>query len=229
MPAKKHHLVIGIDEVGIGCIAGPVVTAAVVMREEQIIKGVRDSKKVSEHRRLDLVHDIDRECLFWVMAQSSSKMIDKYGIRLCNRICMKWCAKVARHKYPDAMVIVDGIDPVLGVPFDRQRVVIKADDKFVSVGAASIMAKVYRDKYMIHLSTLWPEYLFHNHRGYPTKDHLAQLRKYGPCPEHRRSYGPVKKLLRRKDDEDIDLVDESSEDKPREAARKRQRVVRAFG
>lgn len=192
---KKERLVIGIDEVGLGPLAGPLVAAAVVMYEDQLIKGVRDSKKVSENRRVDLVHDIDRECLFWVMAQSSSKMVDKYGIRLCNRVCMKWCAKVALSRYPDALVIVDGIDPVLGVPAAHQRVVIKADDKFASVGAASIMAKVFRDKYMVHLSTIWPEYLFHNHYGYPTKDHLAQLRKYGPCPEHRRSYRPVRDVL----------------------------------
>lgn len=225
---KKERLVIGIDEVGIGCIAGPVVAAAVVMREEQVIKGVRDSKKVSENRRLDLVYDIDRECLFWVMAQSSSKMIDKYGIRLCNRVCMKWCARIALSRYPDAIVIVDGIDPVLGVPPHRQRVIIKADDKFASVGAASIMAKVHRDKYMVHLSTLWPEYLFHNHKGYGTRDHITQLNKYGPCPEHRRSFGPVKKLLRRKD-EDGSHADEGSEERARETERKRQRMARAFG
>jgi ribonuclease HII len=228
---KKERLVVGIDEVGIGCIAGPVVTAAVVMLESQTIKGVRDSKKVSENRRMDLVHDIDRECLFWVIAQSSSKMIDKYGIRLCNRVCMKWCAKVARCKYPNAMVIVDGVDPILGVPFNRQRVIIKADDKFVSVGAASIMAKVHRDKYMIHLSTIWPNYSFHRHKGYGTEDHLIQLDKYGPCPEHRRSFGPVEKVLRKgaKYAEDGNHADESSKGRAREIARKRQRLARAFG
>lgn len=227
---KKQRLVIGIDEVGLGPIAGPLVTAAVVMREDQVIKGVRDSKKVSEHRRLDLVHDIDRECLFWVMAQSSSKMIDKYGIKICNRVCMKWCALVALNKYPDATVIVDGIIPVLGVPHQRQRVIIKADDKFASVGAASIMAKVHRDKYMVHLSTLWPEYLFHNHKGYGTKDHIIQLNKYGPCPEHRRSFGPVKKTLKKggKNDHD-DRPDESSAQGAHEHPRSQQRVVRAFG
>lgn len=205
---KKEKLVIGIDEVGIGSLAGPIVTAAVVLREDQTIKGVRDSKKVSENRRIDLSYDIDRESLFWVMAQSSSKMIDKYGIRVCNRACMKWCALLALKRFPDAIVIVDGIDPVLGVPFDRQKVIVKADDKFVSVGAASIMAKVCRDKYMIHASTLWPEYLFHVHKGYGTKSHVTQLNKYGPCSEHRRSFKPVQKAILKgeKDDHDDNPV-----------------------
>jgi len=227
---KKERLVIGIDEVGLGPIAGPVVTAAVVMYEDQLIKGVRDSKKVSENRRMDLVHDIDKQSLFWVMAQSSSKMIDRYGIRLCNRVCMKWCAKVALSRYPDAMVIVDGVDPILGVPNHRQRVIIKADDKFASVGAASIMAKVFRDKYMVHLSTLWPEYLFHNHKGYGTRDHITQLNKYGPCPEHRRSFGPVKKAMKKgAKDGHNDHDDESAAQGDGGDRHLQRRLVRATG
>jgi len=202
MRRKKHsvvdQLIIGIDEVGLGPIAGPVVTAAVVLPKDVEIKGVRDSKKVSENRRLDLIHDIDREALFWVMAESSVKAIDKFGIRACNRACMKWCAKVALHKFPDGLVIVDGTDPVLGVEMSRQRVIIKADDKFQAVSAASIMAKVHRDKYMINASTKFPMYMFHKHKGYLTPDHRAQLNKYGPCPEHRRSFRPVQKALEKK-------------------------------
>ena len=190
-----ERLIIGIDEVGLGPIAGPIVTAAVVLPEDEVIKGVRDSKKVSENRRLDLIHDIDRRSLFWVMAESHSKAIDKYGLRACNRACMKWCAKVALHKFPDALVIVDGTDPVIGVDARQQRVIIRADDKFQAVSAASIMAKVHRDKFMIHLSTKWPMYMFHKHKGYPTPAHKTQLNKYGPCPEHRRSFSPVKKVL----------------------------------
>jgi len=191
------NLVIGIDGVGLGALAGPIIIAAVVMERDQTIKGVRDSKKVSKNRRIDLVHDIDQQSLYWIMAQSSSKSIDKYGIRTCNLMCMKWCAKIAMKLYPDALVIVDGTDPVPDIAMSKQRVVIKGDDKFMSVGAASIMAKVQRDKYMVSLSTEWPAYLFHDHKGYGTRDHIHALNKYGPCPEHRMSYEPVKRASRK--------------------------------
>lgn len=192
--SRSGEVLIGVDEVGRGSLAGPLIVCAVVLGSEQVIKGVRDSKKVGKNRRIELVPIIDRESLFWVMAQSSSRQIDKFGINQCNRICMKWCAKIALQRYPDALVIVDGVDPVLGVKSSRQRVVIGADDKFMVVGAASIMAKVYRDRLMVELSTKWPNYLFHDHKGYGTPDHLRALRKYGPCPEHRISFKPVKEV-----------------------------------
>lgn len=189
-------MIIGVDEVGLGAICGPLYVGAVVLKDGDAIYGVRDSKKLREATRAELVPAIDRRSVFWMMARSSSKMIDKYGVARCTDACMKWVARLCLQRYPDALVIVDGNKLIPGVPRKKQRAIIKADDTVPAVSAASVLAKHHRDEYMIKLAEKWPGYELQAHKGYGTKAHLAQLEKLGPCPEHRRSYRPVAKAVR---------------------------------
>lgn len=198
MKEEPQKSVIGIDEVGLGPICGPVVVAAVVFPRWQDlskspIPGVRDSKKLSENRRAVMDKEIRKHARHWVIAQSNPKTIDKYGIAECKRACMRACAVRCLALYPKAQVIIDGDDPIHGLP--NIRMMVKADDKVAAVGAASIIAKVYRDKYMVKLSYRYPKYGFEKHKGYPTKEHKDALERFGVCPQHRRSYNPIKRLL----------------------------------
>lgn len=188
-------LIVGIDEVGLGPIAGPLLVGAVVLPDTLRIKGVRDSKKLSDGRRRSLVHDIDQASLYWIMALSGAKEIDKYGVSKCHMACMKWCARICLLRFPEAVVIVDGSRRIPGVPREKQEIIPKADDTVMAVSAASVMAKVQRDNLMEKASTKYPLYGFHGHKGYPTRFHLDQLEKHGPCPLHRRSYRPVARVL----------------------------------
>jgi ribonuclease HII len=190
-------LQIGCDEVGLGSLAGPLVVAAVVLPADLVIKGVRDSKKIPPHRRLNLVHDIAREATYWVIVRSDADAVDRFGVKSCLQECMKTCVVSCLEHFPEAEVVVDGVNPVQGVPASIQRAIVRADDKFQTVGAASIIAKVYRDRMMIKLADQYPLYNFSKHKGYPTRDHLTQLRKWGPCPEHRRSYAPVRRVMQK--------------------------------
>lgn len=167
-----------------------------ILEDGLIIDGVKDSKKVSETKRRDLIHDIDRRCTFWMLAQSNVQPIDKYGIARCTMACMKWLAKICLHEFPEATVIVDGNKLIDGIPRRKQKAIIKADNTVQAVSAASIMAKVHRDTYMIEASQKWPEYEFQRHKGYPTKVHLQALQDHGVCPEHRRSYRPVQQVMK---------------------------------
>lgn len=180
---------------GRGTLAGPVLVGAVALEDGQKIEGVRDSKKLSESRRIDLVPYIDRECVDWMMTLSDVKAIDKYGIAKCTMVCMKWLAKIMLIKYPEATVIVDGNELIEGVPRNKQKAIVKADDSVHAVSAASVLAKVERDRRMVNLSTKWPRYGFHRHKGYGTKEHTDAIKKYGPCSIHRRSFNPVKSML----------------------------------
>lgn len=184
-------VIIGLDEVGLGALCGPLYVGAVVLYEEDVIDGLRDSKKLREATRAELVPRIDKRSLHWMMARSSSKMIDKFGIARCNDACMRKLALLCLDRFPDALVIVDGNKLIPGVPHTKQRAIIKADATVQAVSAASVIAKYHRDEYMIKLGERWPEYGFQAHKGYGTKDHMASLEKYGPCREHRRSYRPV--------------------------------------
>ena len=192
------ELIIGIDEVGMGCLAGPVVVAGVVLPEDAEIKGVRDSKKVQPHRRADLDSIIKEQALHWVIARSSAEQIDKSGIATCQMRLMAICAQRCLDRYPDAMVIVDGNKPILELSSSQQRVIPGADDIYQGASAASIIAKLYRDRYMWAVATEFPLYDMHKNSGYGTKVHMTQLRKHGPCPEHRRSFKPVAEAERRK-------------------------------
>jgi ribonuclease HII len=192
---KKNNIIIGIDSCGLGCVAGPLYVAAVVFPEGLVINGVRDSKKIAPGKRLSLLPKIEEQSLFWFLSVSLTKTIDKYGIAECDRYGMSLCAQAALLYFTEAMVIVDGINKLDGVPDDQQKAVKGGDDKFQAVGAASILAKTQRDKRMEEIGVKYPQYLFQKHKGYFTTDHKDSLEKYGVCPEHRRTTGPVSKVM----------------------------------
>lgn len=190
-------LIIGADEVGLGSIAGPVVTAAVVLPPDLELHGLRDSKKVTPSDREWLSGQIKEQALGWVIAGSSSKLIDKNGIAVCRWYCMAMCVCECLEKFPDAQIIVDGNKPIPGVPRELQKAIVKADDKFPAVSAASVIAKVHRDHMMVKLWERYPVYDWKKNAGYGTKAHMTALHKYGVSPHHRRSYAPVRQQLER--------------------------------
>ena len=188
-------IIIGVDECGLGSIAGPVVVCAVAFpRTPPVIPGLTDSKRLTAGRRRALKPIIEAAALHWVIAWSGSKQIDTYGIARCKRACMKWATQFCLHRvsgHGAATVIVDGVDPIPGV---NCNCVIRADATVPAVSAASVLAKVHRDAVMSRLADSYPRYGFDTHMGYPTQRHIEALRRYGACPIHRRSYGPVKAL-----------------------------------
>lgn len=193
------RFIIGVDEVGIGAIAGPVVAAAVVfLRHADLtkapIKGIRDSKKLTEARRFTLEPLIKEAALHWAVVGSNACTINLYGIQACKIACLKSCAKMCQRMYPDySLVIVDGVDSFLGV--NNLRTMKKADDKVAAVGAASILAKTHRDRIMIKMAYKFPSYDFDKNKGYPSPKHKEALVSSGICSHHRKDYGPVRDVL----------------------------------
>lgn len=206
----SRKVVIGIDEVGLGPIAGPVVVAATVLpvigrnsfSDKSPIPGLRDSKKLSDNERRRLDPIIKDTVLYWVILGSGSKKIDKVGIDKCWMACVEWCVFLSRIYYPDAHMIVDGNRPIPGVR--NYSCIVKADDKIPAVQAASVIAKVFRDELMIKIAGKYPRYGFEQHKGYGTPHHMETLVEYGPCPHHRRSYKPVREAIhvRAEDDQE---------------------------
>lgn len=188
-------IIIGLDEVGLGAISGPVVTAATVFPEDLKIPGVRDSKKVSESERERLAPIIKDRSEFWCIALSSVDSINEAGIQRCKLSCMRTCALLCLDLFPEARVIVDGKDLIPGVPHKKQTAQVQADDRFQAVGGASIIAKVYRDRIMADLWAEFPEYDWKDNSGYPTPAHKKALNKFGVTAHHRLAYAPVLKAL----------------------------------
>lgn len=189
--------IIGADEVGLGSLAGPVVTAAVVLAPNVELAGLKDSKKMTPSDREWIAGIIKEEAEAWVIAGADAKLIDRHGLSPCRWFCMAMCVNECLKRYPDSRVIVDGNQTIAGIPIALQEAVVKADDKFQAVSAASVIAKVHRDHLMVKLWQRYPHYDWKKNSGYGTKAHLTALRKYGVSPQHRRSYAPVKKQLKR--------------------------------
>lgn len=184
----EHGIICGIDEAGRGPLAGDVYAAAVVLPEGAFIEGLDDSKKLSEKRREELFDIIISQCSAYCIATASAEEIDRVNILNATFLAMRRAVEGLGTKVDFA--IVDGNrDPKLYCPVET---VVKGDSKSASIAAASILAKVARDRYMKTLDERYPEYLFAKHKGYGTKLHYEMLEKYGPCPEHRRSF--LKKL-----------------------------------
>ena len=179
--------VAGVDEVGRGPLAGPVVTAAVIFPPGYSNTDIKDSKKLTEAKRVMLVDVIKENALCWHVDIGPVDEIDRINILQATWASMRRSIS-GLAIYPDA-VLVDGT-PVPGL-HDRCTSIVKGDDKSVTIAAASILAKVIRDSIMVEAHKEYPVYGFDRHKGYPSPDHLAVLREHGPCPLHRRSYAPV--------------------------------------
>ena len=175
-------IVAGMDEVGRGPLAGNVVTACVVMPDEPVIPWIDDSKKLSEGRREKVYTEIMEHALYVGIGEVSPAEIDEINILEATRKAMREAAS----SVPAGIFLIDA---VTGLGLNGREVpVIKGDASSYSIAAASIIAKVVRDRQMIELDALYPQYGFARNKGYGTKEHIEALRKYGPCPFHRRSF-----------------------------------------
>jgi len=184
----------GVDEVGRGPLVGNVVAAAVILDPENPKSGLADSKKLSAKKRNQLYLEIKQKCVAWSVASASPKEIDEINILHASMLAMK--RAVEGLTIAPEFVYVDGNRcPELNYPSEA---VVKGDSKIAEISAASILAKVDRDREMEMLDQQYPQYGFAKHKGYPTAAHFAALAQHGPLPEHRRSFRPVRELLEAK-------------------------------
>lgn len=183
--------VAGVDEAGRGPLAGPVVAAAVMLVPGGRWKGLNDSKLVPLEIREVLYARVLLEARAFAWAVVGPRAIDAINIRAASLLAMH--RAVARLRVAPTVVLVDGCDRVPGVECD-QHAVVDGDARMLSIAAASIVAKVVRDRIMRRLDTVWPGYGFARHKGYGTPEHLAALGRLGPCPLHRLSFAPVRVL-----------------------------------
>ncbi len=188
---KKVSMICGTDEAGRGPIAGPVVAAAVILDPENPVEGLNDSKKLSEKKREKLSLEIKEKALYWAIAQSDPDEIEAINILWASMKAMQRAIEALPVK-PD-MVLVDGNRvPELNVP---AKAIVGGDASEQCIAAASILAKVERDRQMLKWHELYPQYEFDKHKAYGTPKHLELLEKYGPCPIHRKGFNPVKRVL----------------------------------
>lgn len=186
-------LMAGVDEAGRGPLAGPVVAAAVILDALNPIKGLNDSKALTARARERLFDEIRGKALCCSIGQASVEEIDRLNILQATLLAMRRAVDGLRLK--PHMVLVDGNRlPSLHVP---AQAIVKGDAKVKAISAASIIAKVHRDRLCLVLHEQHPQYGFDGHKGYPTALHLAALQAHGACPQHRRSFGPVRRLLER--------------------------------
>lgn len=179
-----YKIICGIDEAGRGPLAGPVCAAAVILPEGHIIDGVNDSKKLSAKKREELFDKIIDECLDYSIATADEKEIDEINILQATFLAMRRAVDGLKIK-PDIAFIDGNREPGLEIP---QQTIVKGDSKSMSVAAASILAKVTRDRYMLGMAEKYPQYAFEKHKGYGTKLHYQMLDKYGPCEIHRTTF-----------------------------------------
>ena len=186
-----EELVAGVDEVGRGPLCGVVVTAAVILDPARPILGLNDSKKLTEARRELLFDEIREKALSWCIARAEVEEIDQLNILHATMLAMQR-AVAGLHITPRLALIDGNRCPQLAVP---SAAVVKGDSKVPAIAAASILAKVSRDREMQALDRQYPGYGIAGHKGYPTAVHLEALQRLGPTPVHRRSFGPVRRLL----------------------------------
>jgi ribonuclease HII len=184
-------IIAGVDEAGRGPLAGPVVAAAVILDPNNPIEGLADSKKLSENQRDCLAILIKQQALSYSVAQASVTEIDHINILQATLLAMQ--RAVSGLSLLPELVLVDGNRlPNLAIP---AQAIVKGDSKVKAISAASILAKVTRDAMMVEYHKLYPDFSFHIHKGYGTKQHLAEIHKYGCLGIHRRTFNPVKTLL----------------------------------
>lgn len=188
---KQHQCIAGVDEVGRGPLAGPVVAAAVILDPNQPIDGLADSKKLTEKKREQLAIEIQAKALAWCIARAEVEEIDTINILQASLLAMK--RAVEGLNVSPSLALIDGNKlPDLTCEMEA---IIKGDSKEACISAASIIAKVARDNEMVEMDKLYPGYGFAQHKGYPTKRHRQAIEELGVTPIHRTSYAPVQKLL----------------------------------
>jgi len=184
-------LLAGVDEVGRGPLVGDVVTAAVILNPEKPIKGLADSKKISEKKREALFDEIQEKALCWSIARATPAEIDALNILQASLLAMKRAVEALQIQ-PE-FVLVDGNR--LPQWHYSAEAVVKGDSRVPVISAASILAKVQRDREMSVLDLQYPDYGFAIHKGYPTVQHMEALQRLGATPVHRKSYAPVKRVI----------------------------------
>jgi len=184
-------LIAGVDEAGRGPLAGPVVAAAVILDELKPIKGLNDSKLLTPRARERLFDEIHAKALCFCIAQASVEEIDTLNILHATMLAMRRAVEGLRLR-PNKVLVDGNRIPTLKIAAEA---IIGGDAKVKSISAASILAKVHRDRLCLQLHELHPQYGFDGHKGYPTPMHLEALRTHGACPEHRRSFAPVREVL----------------------------------
>lgn len=189
--AMNTEFLAGVDEVGRGPLAGPVVAAAVILDPARPIEGLKDSKKLSVRRRETLAEQIRAQALAWSLGRAEAEEIDNINILQASLLAMQ--RAVAGLSMAPQLVLIDGNQcPSLEYP---SQAVIKGDDRVPAISAASILAKVVRDREMLDMDLRYPGYGFAQHKGYPSKLHLDALLRLGVTPIHRRCYAPVRRVL----------------------------------
>ncbi len=189
---QRPALVAGIDEAGRGPLAGSVVAAAVILDADNPIEGLDDSKKLSATRRARLEIEIRQRARAWFIAEATWHEIDEINVLEATLLAMK--RALLGLEIRPARVLIDG-NRLPAVEGYDMTAVVRGDQSEACICAASILAKQYRDRQMLELDRLYPQYQFARHKGYPTRLHCELQREYGGSPEHRRSFGPVRELL----------------------------------
>jgi len=196
-PADIHSgSVAGVDEAGRGPLAGPVIAAAVILDPENPVTGLKDSKQLTPSRREALYLGITQKAIAWGIGRADVEEIDRLNILQATLLAMQ--RAVAGLNPPARYVLVDGNQcPRLDCPV---RAVVGGDSTIEAISAASIIAKVTRDREMVEMDRCYPGYGLARHKGYPSREHLLALQRLGVTPLHRRSYAPVRKLLRKEEE-----------------------------
>lgn len=188
----NNRLICGVDEAGRGPLAGPVCAAAVILDPERPIHGLKDSKKLSAATRVRLAVEIREKALAWAVAWASREEIDQLNILQASLLAMQRAIAGLTPAAESALIDGNKVPSGLLIP---ARAIVKGDALEPAISAASILAKTARDALMHEMAQRYPHYGFERHAGYPVPDHLAALRIHGPCPEHRRSFAPVRAVL----------------------------------
>ncbi len=190
--SRSYRLVAGVDEAGRGPLAGPVVCAAVILDPRKPIEGLGDSKALSEKKREQLYPLIQEYSLAWKIVFIDAQDIDRLNIFKATMEGMRQALCELSVKPQHALIDGNKIPPSL---LCSAEALVKGDARETCIMAASILAKVARDAYMLKLHDQFPQYQFAKHKGYPTAAHFEALKMHGPCPEHRRSFAPVRELI----------------------------------
>lgn len=181
----EHLLEAGCDEAGRGCLAGPVFAAAVIMPKDFNHPLLNDSKQLSEKKRYAAREIVEQEAIAWAVAQVDPAEIDQLNILRSSFVCMHRALDQLKTRPEQLLIDGNRFIPYGDIPY---HTIVKGDGKYIAIAAASILAKTYRDDYMLRIHEDYPHYLWNSNKGYPAKAHRAAIAKHGACEHHRRSF-----------------------------------------